>query len=223
MSEEKKIALTGGAFLIEGPRLRVHLEAQLDSYVTSDGGLTFHLNITQSETISPEVRRNSKSMGGDLLSTYDVPPGTFDDDETRAEWETKARTFFTRRLVETMIYEASAHLADAGNFYLDEMGIDPAPVPRKELVEIHLNQTRARVSHYLGVKGQRSRWTRAELRRAVLAALSSGGPHTLAAVARQLQRSHARKAPASGEALGVLLKRFKLSWKELKAGEKTDS
>ena len=228
MSDSKKTELLGGVVFSEGPTLRVHLDFQLNSSFAPDGSLEFYLSIKQADSTSPEVKRGDDMITGDLLSTYSAPAGTFAEEGTADKWEEKVRAAFARRLVETMMFEASAHLADAGNYYLDEMGLDRAPVPRKELVEMHVNETRKRVSAYLGVKGQRSHWTGPELERAVRAMLSgitNSQARTLDNVAAALRKNdhYKKKAPASGEALGVLLKRFKLKWRDLKREAKSDS
>lgn len=150
-----------------------------------------------------------------------VPASVFGDKATRAEWVNKSLARLKRYLVYTMMHEAALLNGDAGNYYLDFMGIDPEPTTKKELVKIHLNETEKRVAAFMGARGQRSQWTRAELERAVSTARRSiKGPRvTLDDVAEALRRMHPHKAPASGEALGTMLRRFKIKWK----GIKTDS
>lgn len=150
-----------------------------------------------------------------------VPANIFPDDALRDEWINKSLAGFKRCITITISEELRLALGDAGNYYLDLMGIDPEPTTKKEMVRIHTNETEKRVAGIVGARGQRSKWTRAELERAVTTARRSlKKPNaTLDEVAAVLRKTHAKKAPASGEALGVLLRRFKISWK----GVKTDS
>jgi hypothetical protein len=161
-----------------------------------------------------------RMIGGNVMH-YIVPTSIFRDRDARAEYLDSTLRRFKHHLAGWLMQEAGLLLMDTGNYYLDSMGIDPEPTTKKELVKIHLNETEKRVANYLGVKGQRAKWTTAELERAVANARRSlKKPNaTLDEVADVLRRTHPQKAPASGEALGVMLRRHRIKWK----GIKTDS
>lgn len=176
-------------------------------------------------TLTAKLTEDSDAHGSpmfartdNLISTYHVPPGAISDDKTAGAWMAGAAKFFWSGLIETIMFEASAHLADAANYYLDEMGLDPAPVKRKELVEMHINETRKRVSAYLNARGNRSKWTRRELERAIRGALAAlpKQRRTQAEVVKKLKDTHARKAPPSVPALKQLVARHSLDWRTLK-------
>jgi hypothetical protein len=90
----------------------------------------------------------------------------------------------------------------------------------EEVIQDHLK----RIEYYLRSlleapkRGKRSKWTARELERAVRrAVLSLPVPERkLDKVAEKLREIYPDRAPVSGEALGALLKRFKLSWRKIK-------
>jgi hypothetical protein len=149
---------------------------------------------------------------------FSFPAKDFPDQETRAEYVLKVRHLFHLGVARAMTQEAGLHLVDAGNFYLNSLGIDS--ISKKEMVEVHLNETRRRIGGLaLKTKGKPSKWTRIELERAVLRALSTikvENP-TLGHINRALKKRYPKKAPASGAALGVMLGRFKIKWREMKS------
>jgi hypothetical protein len=161
------------------------------------------------------------AMGGKGGGSFHVPARVFRDQAQRNEWISRTLARLQMDIAGAMMHEAMLLLIDSGNYHLDFMGVDPEPTTKNELVKIHLNETEQRVRKFLGAKGQRSQWTRAELERAVTTARRSlGKPNaTLDEVAEVLRRTHPKKGPASGEALGATLRRFKINWK----GIKTDS
>ena len=154
-----------------------------------------------------------------LLGSLTIPASAARDPAKREEWFSETADSVGRTLAWALRHEAFLHFQDAGNFFLDKIGIDPNPATRSELVELHVNETRARVSNFLKAKGTRSRWTKTELERDVTNALRAlRGKHpTLDAVAEILRKEKKEKGPVSGAALGALLKRFGLSWRKLKS------
>jgi len=162
---------------------------------------------------------------------YSIPAKVFPNKEARQEWAGKVMDAFREKLSYTTIAEAGLLLADSSNYFLDLMGYDRTP--KKEMVEQHLVATRKRVSGFLGARGQRSPWSKAELElamRRTLATLKKENPSlrapTLDQVADVLRvmedGKYKDKAPVSGEALGALLRRFKIDWQKLKPTLKQD-
>lgn len=89
----------------------------------------------------------------------------------------------------------------------------------EEVIQNHLKQIEYYLRSLLEAKrGKRSKWTGVELERAVRRALIPlpARERKLDKVAEKLREIYPDRAPVSGEALGALLKRFKLSWREIK-------
>jgi hypothetical protein len=108
--------------------------------------------------------------------------------------------------------EGVAHLLQATDH--------PDDWDEEEVIKDHLKQIEYYLRSLLEAtkRGKRSRWTSKELERAVRRALI-GLPtreRKLDKVAEKLREIYPDRAPVSGEALGVLLKRFKLSWRKMK-------
>jgi len=146
------------------------------------------------------------------------PPDGFPDQEARDEWAHKAAATFKAVVGSVMLDEMYLLFVDSANYHAETMGFDTNPVGRKELVKIHVKETERRVSVFMGAKGQRSKWTRAGLERAVRHALRTlpRGKRKLEHVAAALRKSHPSQGPVSGEALGAMLRRHKIPWKNLK-------
>lgn len=90
----------------------------------------------------------------------------------------------------------------------------------EEVIQDHLKQIEYYLRSLLEApkRGKRSKWTSKELERTVRRALTKlpTRERTLNNVAAKLREIEPKRAPVSGEALGVLLKRFKLSWRKIK-------
>lgn len=201
-----------GVEVITEERFQIAFDCIL-SATEHNGEVSLNLNIDVAQEV-PGIIRMSRGR----IAMLTAPANVFPSRAARAEWVNKSLARLKRFLTETMVHEATLLNGDAGNYYLDFLGLDPEPTSKKELVRIHTNETEKRVAAFMGAKGQRSKWTRAELERAVTTARRSlKKPHaTLDEVAEVLRRTHPLKAPASGEALGTLMRRLGVDWKGIK-------
>jgi hypothetical protein len=195
-------------------RFSLTFDCQLVGAEMANGEFALRLTMEQFHAPVPGIEE-LKHIGS---CGFSFPAEDFPDQEARAEYVEKVKRLFHHGVAFAMTQEAGLHLVDVGNFYLNALGIDS--ISKKEMVEVHLNETRRRIGGLaLKTKGKPSKWTRIELERAVLKALSTikvENP-TLGHINRALKKRYPKKAPASGAALGVMLGRFDIKWREMKS------
>lgn len=155
---------------------------------------------------------------GKYVAAIRVPTTAFKTKEEWAEYIMRVETNFRTYVHLAMAAEALQTFHDAGESAFTDMGLTPGALTPKEILGIHVNATKNRVAKIVGAKGRRSKWTRAELERDVRSAMRAlkRGDRNLSNVADVLRARKPDKAPVSGEALGVLLKRFRIPWKDIK-------
>jgi hypothetical protein len=162
---------------------------------------------------------DSDVMPSSVYGGIGIPLTVVGDKESLAEWAGKA--IQTLKLAAANVIHQESHLTlqDAGNYWLDELGLDPAPLPRRDLVENHLIFTRARVGGFMDARGRGSKWKREELEMAITNALATvkKRDRTYAGVAKELRQTHPKKAPPSVAALKQLVSRHGIDWKGLKS------
>jgi hypothetical protein len=171
---------------------------------------------------TPEEWDGTPCWGGATYTPsvfFEKPRKPKPTDEQLAAWTQKV---FDRASVGLPVLLAAIAIEYlAGVAHLEEATGHPDDWNEDEVIENITKQ----LDHYLRrllkvpQRGKRSRWTGAELERAVRQALTvvPVSKRTLDGVAAILRERDPKRAPVSGEALGVLLTRLKLSWRKIKA------
>jgi hypothetical protein len=147
-----------------------------------------------------------------------VPRAWFADEQQASEWAEKTVKTFEDYWSKVMEFETNRHFTNVGNFILRKMGILGAP-SIEELIQDQVKTQesilRGRFNLPVG-RGNFSKWTEYDLRVAIEKILTNKPAWTWVDINEELRRLHADKAPASGEALRQLARRFGLKLRAIK-------
>jgi len=171
------------------------------------------------EAIS-ELRNGEMTLDG----ITKLPASLFTDEETVQEWTHLTADVFKANLVKHLLHQTLLQLNGALHFSLDELQIEPIDI--KDVVGAHVRNTASALKDQFGLRyrGNKSKWEKLELSRAVsqaLRELKSPSRRTYANVAQILVRDYGDNAPPNGEALRKMLIRFKINWTSLITGRKS--
>ncbi len=170
-----------------------------------------------------KVDNSGKTLREDKESVeakVDFRIGMFENEEALWDWWSRLRGLFYETLPATLIVATGDHLHLVGNAVLAET--HPEEIGLKEFIEEQAKYRARELKRILrlSVVGNFSAWTRTDLARAVRVAVvklkKERAKVTLDAVAKKLKETHGEIAPNTGEALGVLLRRKKLKWGDIK-------
>jgi hypothetical protein len=162
--------------------------------------------------------RGSLPIGEALTSKISVPASTFKDKAQAELWASQAFRSFRARVTAAILEEAALTLGDEANWALDDLKIEQ--MDAQEVVQNHLRGTTKRLQERFNIQrpGRQSQWERLELMQAMKEALLSlpEQERTLANAVDRLKETHPEKAPDSADALGKIMKRQNIAWKDLK-------
>ncbi len=191
--------------------------------------LTFKLAIEGEVTLRHEggmvvidqslIGKRGVAQIGEHTGVMKIPAAIFKNEEELRTWFHTSFHTFSTSVIHTILHEALLRFGDVANGTLDTQNIEPSD--RKELVNNHVRETTKRVREELKISehGHYSPWTKYKLTNAVRRSLRAlpKSERTYDNVANLLKDSHGDKAPASGESLRQLMRRFEVDWKTLKA------
>jgi Arc/MetJ-type ribon-helix-helix transcriptional regulator len=173
------------------------------------------------ELIVRLFRQTPEKPQGETLGIFGLqfPPEDFKSAEHFTKWAEAVRDAFTKKIEQTVREELRLHFHDVASLCLDRLRIER--IDSKEIIANHIEQTKARVRKNVGARGrgQPSKWTKRELSQAVRAALAAFPKmeRTQENAAKRLRdmEPYKEKAPPTGGALRILLKRHELKWEEV--------
>jgi hypothetical protein len=198
-------------------------------HFTIDGNASLVIEGRDTDYPTITLRNEFKCVHGFPTYTY--------NSETKIPSGISARLLADERLFDTWINKtlqtvqesipglttasAATSIAVALIAGIDKTGVDTFDVG--EEVDSHVRVLARILKDDLNLSrpGQHSSWTRWELMQAVLDAqgrlLSLKQKVTYDSIAEVLKQTHPNEAPPTGNALRVLLRRFKISWKQVKS------
>ncbi len=156
---------------------------------------------------------------GEHTGVIKIPAAIFKNEEQLRTWFHTAFNTYNTSVIHAVLHEALLRFGDVANETLDTQKIEHSD--RKELVNNHIRETTKRIREELKISehGHYSPWTKYKLTNAVRRSLRAlpKSERTYGNVASLLKNTHGEQAPASGESLRQLMRRFEVDWKTLKA------
>ncbi len=168
--------------------------------------------------VTIKTLRGSIPIGEAITSKITAPASTFTDEAQARLWADQTFRSFRARSTAALLSEAALTLGDEANWVLDDLKIESMDM--QNVAQTHIRGTTKRLQERFNLQrpGRQSQWDRLELMeamKAVLNLLPEQG-HTIANAAARLKETHPDKAPESGDALRMIMRRQGISWRDLK-------
>lgn len=147
-----------------------------------------------------------------------VPLDRFESEDEARAWALETADGFAQNWGQMMGFETARHFNNIGRFTLYKMGRSPF-TSLEEVIAAQVKQLERNLREWFHLptgRGHPSKWKAHELAAALVEMLAAHPAYTWNELSEELKRADPERAPASGEALRQLARRFGLGLRPLK-------